>query len=148
LGTTPEYPGTGLYISGEGHAEPRRCDTAFYLVTATPKPERLDELGDRLAGDAFVGLRPFGRTLSNSLKGARIREDGVAAWEEDYCRPPLAQERAAVLDDYFRDLRVQAVAKGEGWAKVFPCPGCFRNSAAPRRNWPQGGLLVFSRDER
>ena len=99
---------------------------AFYLVTATPKSDKLDELGDRLAGGAFVGLRPFGRTLSNSLKGARIREDGVAVWEEeDYCSPPLAQERAAVLDNYFRDLRVQAVAKGEGWAKVDSLPRLF-----------------------
>jgi hypothetical protein len=33
-----------------------------------------------------MSLRPFGATLSASLKDARIRKDGVAAWEEeDYC---------------------------------------------------------------
>jgi hypothetical protein len=38
----------------------------------------------------------------------RIRKDGVAVWEEeDYCRTPLVQERAAVLDNYFHDLRVE-----------------------------------------
>jgi hypothetical protein len=58
-------------------------------------------------------VRPFGATLSASLKAARIRKDGVAVWEEeDYCAPPLAQERAAMLDDYFHDLRVEQVKQG------------------------------------
>jgi hypothetical protein len=99
---------------------------AFYLVSAVPKPSRLDELSERLARAEFVGLRPFGPTLTRSLKGARIRKDGVAVWEEeDYCRPPLAQERAAVLDDYFHDLRVEAVNEGEGWAKIDTFPRLF-----------------------
>lgn len=64
-----------------------------------------------------MSLSPFGATLSASLKNARIRMDGVAVWEEeDYCTPPLAQERAAVLDDYFQDLRVEKVKEGEGWS--------------------------------
>ncbi len=33
---------------------------------------------------------------------SRAAPDGGAIWKkEDYCRPPLAQERAAVLDQYF-----------------------------------------------
>lgn len=95
---------------------------AFYLVSAVPKHGRLDELADRLARAEFISLRPFGPTLSASLKNARIRKDGVAVWEEeDYCRPPLAQERAAVLDDYFHD-RVEPVAEGEGWSKIDALP--------------------------
>ena len=85
---------------------------AFYLVSAVPKHGRLEELGERLARAEFMSLRPFGATLSASLKEARIRKDGVAVWEEeDYCAPPLAQERAAVLDDYFHDLRVEKVRR-------------------------------------
>ena len=69
---------------------------AFYLVSAVPKHGRLDELGERLERAEFMSMRPFGATLSASLKNARIRKDGVAVWEEeDYCAPPLAQERAA-----------------------------------------------------
>ena len=99
---------------------------AFYLVTAVPKPGLLEELSRKLAGGEFAGLRLFGPTLTNSLKGARIRRDGVAIWEEeDYCSPPLAEERAAVLDDYFFDLRVQPVAEGEGWAKIESLPALF-----------------------
>jgi hypothetical protein len=99
---------------------------AFYLVSAVPKRGRLDELQQRLARAEFMSLRPFGRTLSASLAKARIRKDGVAVWEEeDYCRPPLAEERAAVLDDYFHDLRVEPVAEGEGWSKIESLPRLF-----------------------
>ena len=99
---------------------------AFYLVSAVPKNDLMEELGERLAEDAFVGLRPFGKTVSHSLKNARLRRDGVAVWEEeDYCDPPLAQERAAVLDAYFDDIRVEPVSEGDAWAKIEPLPRLF-----------------------
>lgn len=99
---------------------------AFYLVSAVPKHGLMEELSQRLARDEFVGLRPFGPTLSRSLKGARLRRDGVAIWEEeDYCRPPLAEERAAVLDDYFLDLRVEPVSEGGGWKGIEALPRLF-----------------------
>jgi hypothetical protein len=88
---------------------------AFYLVSALPDRGKLPELGARLARDEFLGFRPFGKTLTHSLKNARLREDGVAIWEEeDYCDPPLAQEREAVLDTYFRELRIEPVTPGAG----------------------------------
>lgn len=99
---------------------------AHYLVSAVPKPGRMEELGERLGRDEFVSLRPFGRALTHSLKNARIRRDGVAVWEEeDYCDPPLAQERAAVLDDYFLDLRVEPIVSGQGWDKIGALPRLF-----------------------
>ena len=99
---------------------------AFYLVSAVPKNDRMEELGQRLAAEEFVSLRPFGKTVSHSLKNARLRRDGVAVWEEeDYCTPPLAQERAAVLDAYFDDLRVEAVSEGDAWDKIEPLPRLF-----------------------
>jgi hypothetical protein len=99
---------------------------AFYLVTAVPKNTLLEELAGRLEREEFMSLHPFGATLSASLKSARIRRDGVAIWEEeDYCQPPLAEERAAVLDRYFDDVRVEAVAESEGWRKIEALPLLF-----------------------
>jgi hypothetical protein len=50
----------------------------------------------------------------------------MAVWEEeDYCRPPLAQEREAMLDTYFRDLRVEPVQEGDGWEKIEDLPRLF-----------------------
>lgn len=92
---------------------------AYYLVKARPKKEDLDELFEQLEKDAFVGLRPFGKALTHGLRNARLRESEIAVWEEeDYCRPPLAEERAAVLDDYFDDIEVEKVQKGEGWQQI------------------------------
>jgi len=99
---------------------------AFYLVTAVPKHGLMEELGERLVDDAFVAMKPFGMSLTFSLRNARVRRDGVAVWEEeDYCRPPLAQERAAVLDAYFQDLRVEPVSEGAGWEKIEALPRLF-----------------------
>jgi hypothetical protein len=99
---------------------------AFYLVSALPDRAKLSELGCRLAQDEFIALRPFGTALTTSLKNARLRKDGVATWEEeDYCDPPLAEERKAVLDAYFRDLRVEPVKPGAGWKKIESLPRLF-----------------------
>ncbi len=96
---------------------------AHYLVRARPHFDLLPELQAPLAEGAFSRLRPFGPALTQALEGARWdAATGEAVWEEDYCRPPLAQERAAVLDRYFFDLRVEPVAAGEGWGRVASLP--------------------------
>jgi hypothetical protein len=99
---------------------------AYYLVSATPREEHLPDLEARLARDEFVALRPFGTALSQSLRNARRHPDGGAVWEEeDYCRPPLAEERAAVLDRYFDDIAAQAVRRGAGWRQIEDLPRLF-----------------------
>jgi hypothetical protein len=99
---------------------------AFYLVSAVPNHGLIEELSTRLARDEFVAMKPFGRALTHALRNARIRSDGVAVWEEeDYCSPPLAEEREAVLDAYFGGLRVQTVSEGEGWERIEDLPRLF-----------------------
>ncbi|HWS96240.1 MAG TPA: hypothetical protein VN620_07175 [Candidatus Methylomirabilis sp.] len=57
------------------------------------------------------------------MNEARIQPDGVATWEEeDYCSPPLAEERAAVLDKYFDEISVERVDAGEGWKRIEALP--------------------------
>ncbi|MBV8812123.1 MAG: hypothetical protein JO033_25940 [Acidobacteriaceae bacterium] len=100
-----------------------RSRMAHYIVRAKPKPERLPELHTRLCENAFVNLRPFGKALTYSLSEARTQPDGTAIWEEeDYCSPPLAQERAAVLDKYFDEITVEQVNAGEGWKQIEALP--------------------------
>ncbi len=96
---------------------------AYYLVTARPRPELLAELRRRLDQGEIRIMRPFGTALHGGLDEARRLDHGWTAWEEeDYCQPPLAMERAAVLDKYFTDLSVQAVTAGEGWARLADRP--------------------------
>jgi len=104
---------------------------AYYLVSARPN-ERLPELRERLGNDEFRRLRPFGDALTQSLRNARRRPDGFAVGEEeDYCRPPLAEERAAVLDDYFEELGFETVAFRAGWNRIASLPPLFPEFARP-----------------
>lgn len=99
---------------------------AYYLVRATPKADRLPELAEKLRQKAFLNLRPFGPAVSHGLNNARWESEMVAIWEEeDYCSPPLAMERAAVLDHYFADIRVERVQKEEGWKRIATLPNVF-----------------------
>jgi hypothetical protein len=99
---------------------------AHYLVTAKPKSERLGDLLANLRKRAYASMRPFGKTMTHSLENARLREDGYAIWEEeDYCSPPLAQERAAALDEFFDELEVAPVKEGVGWDEIEQLPRLF-----------------------
>ncbi len=100
---------------------------AHYLVTVLPKQEKMSEIEENIRKGVYESMRPFGQTLANSLRNAKIREDGRAVWEEeDYCSPPLDQERRAVLDEYFDEIAVEPVAEGEGWKRIEKLPGLFQ----------------------
>ncbi len=96
---------------------------AYYIVKAKPIQELLPKLHERLASGEIEVMRPFGGSLQYSLENARRQDEDWAIWEEeDYCTPPLAQERAAVLDTYFTDLTVENVSRGEGWEQLEKLP--------------------------
>lgn len=106
---------------------------AHYLVRANPKSHRIARLASQLEADAFIDLKPFGRALTRSLRDARVDREGGAIWEEeDYCSPPLAEEREAVLDEYFDAIEVERVAEGEGWRRIEALPQLFPG-LQPRR---------------
>jgi hypothetical protein len=64
--------------------------------------------------------------MTHSRENARLREDGYAVWEEeDYCSPPLAQERAAALNEFFDELEVTPVKEGAGWEEIEQLPLLF-----------------------
>jgi len=96
---------------------------AYYLVKAKFHKELLSELRFRLDSGEIEQMRPFGMALQYSLENARLDPQGWAVWEEeDYCSPPLAQERAAVLDTYFTELGVERVEKEAGWGQIEALP--------------------------
>ena len=101
----------------------------YWLVRAEPIEDTLPRLRRRLDEGEVRKQRPFGPTLDDSLRRARLRPDGTAVWEEeDYCDPPLAQERAAVLADHFREIEVEEVAEGEGWRRIEDLPPLWRSA--------------------
>ena len=97
---------------------------AYYLVSADIKENKLNDLKDRVNTGELKKLSPFGKAITYSLKNARYDTDsGRALWEEeDYCSPPLAQEKSEVLYDYFEDIQEEKVSKGEGWKQIKDLP--------------------------
>jgi hypothetical protein len=96
---------------------------AHYLVRAQPQWAKLPDLRTRLNAREIVHMRPFGRALDDSLRRARRDREQAAVWEEeDYCHPPLAMERAAVLDHYFENIEVSRVEAGQGWIQIEELP--------------------------
>ena len=96
---------------------------SYYLVRARPIREKMDELKRLLASGNIRAMKPFGQALQMGLDGARWQEHGAVIWEEeDYCVPPLAQERAAVLDSFFTEVEVERVENGMGWQRIETLP--------------------------
>lgn len=82
---------------------------------------------ERLNEGDIVQMEPFGRAMTKALQSARYDpESGHAVWiEEDYCTPPLAMERAEVLDEYFEDITIveEDVDETDGWEHIEDLPG-------------------------
>ena len=97
------------------------------FVRARPKHQRLAELRERLNSDEIEAMEPFGRAMTRALEKARYDpETDEAVWiEEDYCSPPLAMERAEVLDDYFEEITIveEDVDESTGWQQIDDLPG-------------------------
>ena len=97
------------------------------FVRARPKDGRLTELRERLDSGEIEAMEPFGRAMTHALERARFDpETDEAVWiEEDYCSPPLAMERAEVLDEYFEDITIveEDVDEAAGWQRIDDLPG-------------------------
>ena len=91
------------------------------------------ELLGNLRRQIYSPMRPFGKAMTHALENARLRQDGYAVWEEeDYCSPPLAQEREAALDEFFDELEVTPVKEGAGWEEIKELPRLFPDLEARR----------------
>lgn len=120
---------------------------AFYLVKARPRMDRLESLREELSSGAISRMRPFGKSLQYSLENARIdtEDSNFALWvEEDYCSPPLAMEREAVLNQYFNDIIVEKVeSEKEAWSRLKDKARMWKNNDArwPSRPQDNGDIL-------
>ena len=99
----------------------------YRFVRARPHRDHLADLRERLDSGEIAGMDPFGDAMTTALDRARLDpETGEAVWvEEDYCSPPLAMERAEVLEDYFAAIRIveEDVDETSAWARSEDLPG-------------------------
>ena len=83
----------------------------------------MKDLHKQLESGQISQLKPFGKALHRGLQNAKIdnkNNNGCAYWvEEDYCSPPLAMEREALLDQYFDDINVEKVEEPQReWERI------------------------------
>ena len=83
----------------------------IYRVIARFKTDTAAELRRRLDDGSIAAQQPDGQEMVDSLHRAVVSESGDVRWSERcYCDPPLAHERATILDHYFDDIVTQPIA--------------------------------------
>jgi hypothetical protein len=82
----------------------------FYSVKARYIPSALTEFHRKLTDGTILRQRPEGREIVESMRRARLTEDGVVRWSEVcYCSTPLEHERRTVYDHYFTEIETEVV---------------------------------------
>ena len=82
----------------------------IYRVTARFRPDTAAELRRRLDDGSIAAQEPDGQEIVESLHRAVVTESGEVQWSEMcFCDPPLAHERATVLDRYFDGIATEAI---------------------------------------
>lgn len=86
----------------------------IYHVTAKLRPQAAANLLEKLTDGSIENQRPDGAEIVASMKRAVINAGGEVEWSEMcYCNPPLAHERATVLDLHFDDITTEPIKKHE-----------------------------------
>jgi hypothetical protein len=86
----------------------------IYRVTARFRTDTATELRDRLADGSIAAQRPDGQEIVDSLHRAVMTDTGDVQWSEMcFCDPPLAHERATILDHYLDVVATEPIANYE-----------------------------------
>ena len=82
----------------------------IYRVTARFKAETTEELRRRLDDGSIASQQPDGQEIVASLYRAVLTSTDTVQWSEMcFCDPPLAHERATVLNRYFEDINTEPI---------------------------------------
>ena len=82
----------------------------IYRVTARLRPDTATELRQRLDDGSIAAQQPDGQEIVDSLHRAIVTPDGTVQWSEMcFCSPPLAHERATILDHFFDGITTEAI---------------------------------------
>ena len=82
----------------------------IYHVRARFRPGTASVFLEKLTDGTIAGQRPDGPELVASMKRAVVNAEDRVEWSEMcYCQPPLAHERATVLDAHFDDIQAEPI---------------------------------------
>lgn len=82
----------------------------IYKVQARFDKSKAREFYARLIDGTIQKQKPDGQSIVDGMNRAVIDESGLVLWSElCYCSPPLAHERATVLDHYFSEIETEEI---------------------------------------
>ena len=82
----------------------------IYRVAARFRAETAAELRRRLDDGSIAAQKPDGQEIVDSLHRAVVTDSGEVRWSEMcFCAPPLAHERATILDHYFDGVATEPI---------------------------------------
>ena len=82
----------------------------IYRVTARFRTDTAAELRRRLDDGSIAAQQPDGQEIVDSLCRAVVTRSGEVRWSEMcFCDPPLAHERATILDRYFDAVTTEPI---------------------------------------
>lgn len=88
----------------------------IYHIRAKFREQTAAEFFARLTDGTIENQEPDGRELVASMNRAVVAKNGIIEWSEMcYCAPPLAHERATVLDAYFDEITVEPIDSYESY---------------------------------
>ena len=82
----------------------------IYKVQARFDKSKAREFYEKLTDGTIQKQKPDGPSIIDGMNRAVIDESGLILWSEIcYCSPPLAHERATVLDHYFSEIETEEI---------------------------------------
>ncbi len=93
----------------------------IYKIKARFKTETAADYYRKLTDGSIASQKPDGEELVAAMHRAVVGSSGEVEWcERCFCDPPLAHERATVLDHHFDDITTEEIddyqqAEGQGF---------------------------------
>ena len=82
----------------------------IYHVRAKFIEDSAQSFVDKLTDGTVEDQRPDGAEIVASMNRAVVAADGLVEWSEMcFCNPPLAHERATVLDRHFTEITTEPI---------------------------------------
>ena len=86
----------------------------IYRIQARFNQNKAKEFYTKLTNGTIEKQQPDGRAIVDGMNRAVVDASGLIHWSElCYCNPPLAHERATVLDHYFSDIETEPIGTSQ-----------------------------------
>ena len=82
----------------------------IYSIKAKYIEAKMNSFYQKLTDGTIQNQKPDGQEIINSMKRAKITQEGIIQWSEMcFCSPPLKHERETVYDDFLTNMEIDII---------------------------------------